>query len=138
MPGQSRSQPHAFLWLLAAALILALVAAALAPDRAPAVALYWNPIYRAEIALVVLAIAYLLAVAGWMAFNGQAFRRIELPGGAALERGTAELDAAATDLDGYLESTSVRLAAVEATLDDVIDRMERHRGRAEPEGPRVS
>ena len=138
MPGQSRSQPHPFLWLLAAALILALVAAALAPDRAPAVALYWNPIYRAEIALVVLAIAYLLAVAGWMAFNGQAFRRIELPGGAALERGTAELDAAATDLDGYLESTSVRLAAVEATLDDVIDRMELTRRRDEPEGPRVS
>lgn len=72
-----------------------------------------------------------------MAWHGQAFRRIELPSGAALERDTAELDAAATDLDGYLESTSVRLAAVEATLDDVIGRMELIRRRTDPEGPGV-
>ena len=137
VPGQSRTSPHAFFWLLVAALLLALVAAVLAPARAPAVALYWNPIYRAEIALVVLAISYLLAIAGWMAWNGQAFRRIELPGGAALERDTTELDAAALDLDGYLESTSVRLDAVEATLDDVIDRLERLRRDTDPGSPRV-
>jgi hypothetical protein len=94
-----RTRPHAFLWLLTGALALAIVAAALAPDRAPAFALYWNPIYRAEVALVVLALAYLLGTAGWMAWNGQAFRRIELPGGAALERDTEGLDAAATDFD---------------------------------------
>jgi hypothetical protein len=78
-------RPHPFAWLLVAALVLAIVAAALAPDRAPAVALYWNPIYRAEIAIAVLAIAYLATVVGWMAYNGEAFRRIELPGGAGLE-----------------------------------------------------
>ncbi len=88
-------RPHPFAWLLVAALVLAIVAAALAPDRAPAVALYWNPIYRAEIAIAVLAIAYLATVVGWMAYNGEAFRRIELPGGAALERDTQELGAAA-------------------------------------------
>jgi hypothetical protein len=131
------TRPHSFLWLLAAALVLALVAAALAPDRAPPFALYWNPIYRAEIGLVVLALAYLLGIGGWMAWHGQAFRRIELPGGAVLERDTAELDAAATDLDGYLESTSVRLSAVEETLDDVIDRMELIRRRDSPAGPGV-
>jgi hypothetical protein len=86
---------------------------------------------------VVLAISYLLAIAGWMAWNGQAFRRIELPGGAALERDTTELDAAALDLDGYLESTSVRLDAVEATLDEMIDRLERLRRDTDPDGPRV-
>src|SRR5215212_942902 len=101
VPEQERQGPHPFLWLLAVALVPALVAAALAPDRAPAVALYWNPIYRAEIALVVLAVAYLLAVVGWMAWHGQAFRRIELPGGTALERDTAELDEAANDFDGF-------------------------------------
>jgi hypothetical protein len=134
---RERRGPHAFFWLLAGALVLALAAAALAPDRAPAVALYWNPIYRAEIALVVLAVVYLLGTAGWMAWHGQAFRRIELPGGAALERDNAELDAAATDFDGYQESTSVRLDAVEATLDDVIERMEHIRRGTEPGSPRV-
>ncbi|HKG64711.1 MAG TPA: hypothetical protein VKB28_11640 [Solirubrobacteraceae bacterium] len=137
MADQRRTGPHAFLWVLAGALVLALAAAALAPDRAPAFALYWNPIYRAEIALVVLAIAYLLGIAGWMAWHGLAFQRIELPGGAALERDTAELDAAAVDLDGYLDSTSVRLDAVEATLDDVIDRIELIRRGTDPGRPGV-
>jgi hypothetical protein len=132
-----RTRPHSFLWLLIGALALAIVAAALAPDRAPAFALYWNPIYRAEVALVVLALVYLLGTAGWMAWHGQAFRRIELPGGAALERDRSELDAVAIDLDGYLESTSVRLDAVEATLDDVIDRIELIERRDDPAGPGV-
>ena len=131
------TRPHSFLWLLIGALALAIVAAALAPDRAPAFALYWNPIYRAEIALVVLAIAYLLGTAGWMAWHGQSFRRLELPGGAALERDTAELDAAATDLDDYLDSTWVRLDAVEATLDEVIDRLDELEGGIDPGTPRV-
>ena len=132
-----RTRPHSFLWLLIGALALAIVAAALAPDRAPAFALYWNPIYRAEIALVVLAIAYLLGTAGWMAWHGQSFRRLELPGGAALERDTAELDAAATDLDDYLDSTWVRLDAVEATLDEVIDRLDELERGIDPGTPRV-
>src|SRR5690349_21636221 len=97
-------RPHPFAWLLGTALVVALVAAVLAPDRAPALALYWNPIYRAEIALVVLALAYLLGVAGWMAWHGEAFRRIELPGGAALERDTQELDAAATGFGEFQAS----------------------------------
>jgi hypothetical protein len=124
MPEQERQGPHPFLWLLAVALVLALVAAALAPDRAPAAALYWNPIYRAEIALVVLAVAYLLAVVGWMAWHGQAFRRIELPGGTALERDTVELDEAADDFDGFQASVSERLDAIEASLAVVIGRVD--------------
>ena len=136
MPGQRR-HPHPFLWLLIAAFALALVAAALAPDRAPAVALYWNPIYRAEIALVVLALAYLLGTIGWMAWHGQSFRRIELPGGAALERDTAELDAAATGFDGYQVRISDRIDALEESLDDVIDRMDQLRRRDDPAGPGV-
>jgi len=42
-------RPHPFLWLFAAALLLGVVAAAFAPSRSPAIALYWNPVYRAEI-----------------------------------------------------------------------------------------
>ena len=136
MPGQRR-HPHPFLWLLIAALALALVAAVLAPDRAPAVALYWNPIYRAEIALVVLALAYLLGTMGWMAWHGQSFRRIELPGGAALERDTAELDAAATGFDGYRESTSERIDALAESLDEVIDRVDQLTRGSDPADPGV-
>ena len=83
MPGQSRPRPHPFLWLLLAAL-------------APALALYWNPIYRAD-ALVVLAIAYLLGTAGWMAWHElestldelidrvEPPRRVSIPGKAVVE-----------------------------------------------------
>ena len=136
MPAEPR-RPHPFAWLLAAAFVLALLAAALAPDRAPAIALFWNPIYRAEIALVVLALAYLLGVAGWMAWHGEAFRRIELPGGAALERSAADLDSAATDFGEVLESASERLDALEASLADVIDRLDRVEDRSISREPRV-
>jgi hypothetical protein len=118
-------RPHPFAWLLLAALALAVVAAALAPDRAPAVALYWNPIYRAEVALVVLALAYLLGVVGWMAWNGQAFRRIELPGGTALERDAAELDSAAVGVVELEAKLAARIDAVEAALEGVSDRIDR-------------
>ena len=123
--------------LLLAALALALVAAALAPDRAPALALYWNPIYRAEIALVVLAIAYLLGTAGWMAWHGQSFRRIELPGGAALVRDTAELDAATAGFDDYLATAMERIDELESTLDELIDRVEPPRRGVDPGDPGV-
>ena len=132
-----RVRPHPFLWLLAFALALALVAAALAPDRAPAFALYWNPIYRAEIALVVLAIAYLLGVAGWMAWHGEAFRRIELPGGTALERDTSELDAAASDFAGFQASVTGKLDSVEAAIAQLNDRMDRAEGGSTDAGSRV-
>ena len=133
----ARPSPHPFALVLVLALALAIVAAALAPDRAPAFALYWNPIYRAEIALVVLAIVYLLAVVGWMAFKGQAFRRIELPGGTALERGTAELDAAASTWDEFRASLEERLDAVEASLEDVIERVEQLEESSGSPGSRV-
>jgi len=137
MPDPRRSTPHPFAWILIAALALALAAAALAPDRAPVFALYWNPIYRAEIALVVLAIVYLLVVIGWMAWNGQALRRIELPGGAALERDTQELDAAAMSLSEYKTSLDGRLGAVEAALEDVIERVDQIEDGSIPPGSRV-
>ena len=136
MPGQSRP-PHAFFWLQIAAFALALVAAALAPDRAPAFALYWNPIYRAELALVVLALVYLLGTAGWMAWHGQSFRRIELPGGAAIERDRAELDAAAEDFDYYRTTAIERMDALEGTLADVVDRVEQLRRGVDPGDPGV-
>jgi hypothetical protein len=132
-----RTRPHAFLFLLTGALVLAIVAAALAPDRAPAFALYWNPIYRAEVALVVLALAYLLGTAGWMAWHGQAFRRIELPGGAALERDTAELDAATTEIDSYREFMTERVDALAESLDEVIDRVDELTRGSDPPAPGV-
>jgi hypothetical protein len=108
-----------------------------APARAPAFALYWNPIYRAEIGLVVLAFVYLLGTAGWMAWHGQAFRRIELPGGAALERESEGLDAAAADFDGYWETAIERIDALEAILEELIDRVELLRRGVDPGDPGV-
>jgi hypothetical protein len=131
------ARPHAFLWLLIGALALSIVAAALAPDRAPAFALYWNPIYRAEIALVVLAFAYLLGTAGWMAWHGQAFRRIELPGGAALERDASELDAAAEGLRGLQDTLNERVDEVEAAIAHLNDRVDQLEGGSTGSGSRV-
>ena len=133
---RERHRPHPFFWLQIAAFALALFAAAVAPGRAPAFALYWNPIYRAEIALVVLALAYILGTAGWMAWNGQSFRRIEL-GGAAIERDTAELDAATTEIDSYRAFMTERVDALEESLDEVIDRLDEVARGSDPHGPGV-
>ena len=132
MPSERR-RPHPFALFLLIALVLAIAAAVLAPSRAPAVALYWNPIYRAEVALVVLAVAYLLGTTAWMAFQGQSFRRIELPGGAALERDTGELDAAAAGFDGFRESLGSRMDEVEAALSELVERVDHLEGRRDDE-----
>ena len=119
------------------ALAVAVVAAALAPARAPAVALYWNPIYRAEIALVVLAIAYLLGVVAWMAWHGEAFRRIELPGGTALERDASELDGAASGFGDFRSKVDLRLTEIDGALEDLIERVGRLETGSQDRGPGV-
>jgi len=132
-----RTRPHPFFWLLVAAMVVALVGAASAPDRAPAVAFYWNPIYRAEIALVVLAVAYVLGIAGWMAWHGEAFRRIEFPGGAVLERDASELDAAADDLAILRDALNERVDEVEAAIARLNDRVDHAEGGSTGAGSRV-
>ena len=132
-----RTRPHPFFWLLVAGLVLALVAAAVAPGRAPAVALYWNPIYRAEIALVVLAVAYVLGIAAWMAWHGEAFRRIGFPGGAVLERDASELDAAADDLAILRDALNERVDEVEAAIARLNDRVDHAEGGSTGAGSRV-
>ena len=84
-----------------------------------------------------LALVYLLGTAGWMAWHGQAFRRIELPGGAALERDTAELDAATTEIDSYREFMTERVDALAESLDEVIDRVDELAGGSDPPDPGV-
>ena len=120
-----RRRPHPFAWLLAAAFVVAVVAAALAPDRAPAIALYWNPIYRAEIALVVLGLPARHRGLDGVERRSVPADRAARRRGAALERDAAELDSAATDFDGFSESIIARLEALEASMDDVIERLTR-------------
>src|SRR4051794_23949288 len=85
--------PYPFVGVFAAAVATGVLAAALAPDRAPAIALYWNPIYRAEAGAAAAVVLYLLGVAGWMVWHGRALRRIAIPVG-AVERDAEALDAA--------------------------------------------
>ncbi len=89
------------------------------------------------IAALALAIVYLLAVIGWMAWNGQALRRIELPGGAALERDTEELDSAAAGFDGFSQSVVERLDALDAAMISVNDRIDRIEGGSDSPDSRV-
>lgn len=119
MPDALPRRPHPFAWTLLAAVLLAGGAAALAPARAPAVALY------------------VLAVAGWMAFNGQAFRRIELPGGAALERDATELDGAAAGFGEFRDTIALRLEEIDGAIEDLIERVDGLETRSQEGDPGV-
>ena len=68
---------------------------------------------------------------------GSRSRRIELPGGAALERDAAELDAATTEIDSYRAYMTERVDALEESLDDVIDRVDEFTRGSDSPGPGV-
>jgi hypothetical protein len=90
-------QPHGFFWLLLPGLAVAVAAAAFAEDNTPVWALRSGWIYRTEIGVALAGAAYLILLAGWLAWHGHAFRRIQLPGGPALE--VPPLDQTARDVD---------------------------------------
>jgi hypothetical protein len=52
-----------------------------------------------------------------MAWHGHAFRRVELPGGAGIERDAEELDAAADHFDTFKDTTVARLDALEHAVE---------------------
>jgi hypothetical protein len=125
------ARPHPFLWVYASALTVGVLAAALAPARASAVALGWNPIYRVEVGLVALAAVYIVGVTGWMAWHGRAFRRLELPGGAAIERDAEELDAAVSAFGTFQDTMVGRLDALEEAVEHLTERLDGSKNRGE-------
>ena len=109
-----------------ALMAIAIVAAALAPDqRARARPRTGTPSTARRSRSFVLALVYLLGSRRLDGLARAGLPRIELPGGAALERDTAELVAATTEIDSYREFVTEQVDGLRSRR-----RGDRPRGRA--------
>lgn len=95
---------------------LAIAAAVTAQPHAPAFALRSELVYREEVGLALFAGGYVIVLMLALAARGQFVRRVELPGGAAVE--VSEL---AERSDQVLATLSVQ----DRRLDDLADRLDR-------------
>jgi hypothetical protein len=83
-----QGRPHPFFWATVLPTLPAGAAAVTLHGPAPAVALGSTAAYRAEVALVVFAVGYVITLLLWMAYHGQS-AHIELPGGTSIDPTTA-------------------------------------------------
>jgi hypothetical protein len=109
--------------VLAVALALGALAAAEADGPPPAAALRSEWLYRLEVAGAVAGLIGLILLAGWMAWRGQPPRRVELPGGAAVETGARELDGATDWLSDFQVEARDRLEELEEAVFDLDERV---------------
>jgi hypothetical protein len=131
--GREWRRPHGFFWLVLPGLTVAVVAASLAEDNTPVWALRSGWIYRTEVGLALAAAVYVILLAGWLAWHGQAFRRIQLPGGPGVEippldQTAKGVDKIAGDFDKYRtknDEAVERLGTAVERLNDRVDELER-------------
>lgn len=131
---KGKRSPHSFFWAFLAVVVVAVLGASLAADDEPVWALRSGWVYRAEVGLALAAAVYLLVVAGWLAWNGRTFRRIELPGGSAIEappldQAASGVDDVASEFDDYRKKNDELVRRLDSALDKLNERVERLEGR---------
>jgi hypothetical protein len=88
-------------------------------------ALHSEWVYRAEVGLALVGLLYLPLVALSLAWRGETFRKMQVPGGSAVETPAAEVDTAATKFDEYKTEHDAHLARIESAIAKLNDRVER-------------
>ena len=117
-----RPCPFFFAFLLA--LVLAGAAFGRAGTSAPAYALHSNLVYRAEVGGVVLAVAYVIAVVGWLAWQGRALR-VEL-GPATVDPGEAtNVENVASGFEGFRDDVYQQIEDLSTAVDGLRKDLER-------------
>ena len=129
-----KRSPHSFFWAFLAVVVVAVLGASLAADEEPAWALRSGWVYRAEVGLALAGAVYVLLVAGWLAWSGRTFRRIELPGGPAIEappldQAASGVDEVAKEFDDYRVKNDELVKRLGSALDKLNERVERLEGR---------
>jgi hypothetical protein len=130
---RSGFQPHAFFWLVLLALAVGVTAAWSLNPGNYAYALNSTWVHRTEVGLAAFAVTYLVCLLLWLAYHGKAVRRVELPGGTAVEAPDA-LDAAAQDFEEFERKTEQRFSEVEDWLADLDARLSAVEGAASTTG----
>lgn len=131
---RGKRSPHPFFWAFLSVVVVGVLGASLAADDKPVWALRSGWVYRAEVGLALAAAVYLLVVAGWLAWNGRTFRRIELPGGTAVEAPPLDqaangVDEVAKEFDDYRTKNDELVKRLDTALGKLNERVERLEGR---------
>jgi len=80
-------------------------------------------VYRLEVALAVLAGAYVVCSLLGLAFEGRPLQRFELPGGPAAEASAEPLGQAAGEFAAFREQVLAQLEDIDRTLADLDARL---------------
>jgi len=116
-------RPHPLFWVTLALTAGAVTVAATVSGRAPGYALNSGAVYRLEVALAVLAGAYVLCSLLGLAFEGRPLQRFELPGGPAAEASAEPLGQAAGEFAAFREQVLAQLEDIDRTLADLDARL---------------
>ncbi len=118
-------RPHPFFWIFLLALVLGALAALTAGSRSPSWSLESNTVYRVEVGTVVGGLIYLLAIGGWLAWQGRTFKRVGIPGGPEVEAPSDALNATATQFGDFKKQAEERFSALETATKDLNERVEK-------------
>jgi hypothetical protein len=116
---------HPLVGFVFGAVVLGIVAAAFADDREPVWALHSEWVYRAEVGAAVFALLYVALVALLLAGRGEAFRKVQAPGGAGIETPAKEIDTAANEFEEFRSENDAHLGRLERAIDELNQRVER-------------
>ena len=119
------NRPNPLAWFVGAIFAVGLLAALTVDAKEPSWALRSAWVYRAEVGAAIAGLLYLPLVALSLAWRGETFRRIQAPGGAAVETPASDIDSAATTLETLKVQNDAHLARIESAIDALNRRVER-------------
>jgi len=127
--GRGSRGPDPFFWAYLAAVAVAIVAAIATPVKRPGYALNSAGVYRAEIGLIFLFLAYLIILGGFLAYQGRSIGTVKLADvlQTDLPDPTVQdtLEDAKDAVDEFDETAIQRQDALEEGLEDLLERVAR-------------
>ena len=120
------TKSHRFFKVLVAASVLAIMGAATVRGAPPAAALESHVLWRLEVGLAILLVAYAFSMLMWLAYHGK-WTKVPVPGAnGGVEPGgdiDEELDSAATDLERLVAQAKQRLDDHDEVIEQIVSRL---------------
>jgi hypothetical protein len=118
------NRPHPLMWFVALIVGIGFAAALIVEAKEPSWALRSEWVYRAEVGTATVGLLYLPLVALSLAWRGETFRKIQAPGGAAVETPSDQIDTAAAEFEEFKAENDSHLARLESAIDELNQRVE--------------
>jgi hypothetical protein len=119
------NRPHPLAWFVALIVVIAVMAAIAVDAQDPSWALRSEWVYRAEVGAAIVGLLYLPLVALSLAWRGETFRRIQAPGGVAVETPAGQIGSAADEIARFEEQAEKRFRKLETAVDELNERVDK-------------